>query len=396
MLQTEWDGLSRREQRRFVVMEAADKSRFETETQQSQLDSQEQSDYEAIEDEKVEPERLEEEASKEQSQGLSPKRVRNLDHDFQEEIDPEHPPLKKRRMWDDQHLPEDEPRELPEAIAEEEKIRFSQEPSSASEDEEESSQPGQNDSGIQAQLQNRTSNKDSDSVDGHIERAVSPNSPLRVLGARSVWDTQAILSSPAESVNFSALPPPPPGFTQTQNGSGSSTPQPALSPPLKRGLISTTNSIHEFRDSLTKADLERERSSSPMYRHEPLPPLDPDSEAASESSNGQVGNHEDTDIPLTMEEMPKFFAELNQRGYVDSEIIAALKCTNLRPELAAYVLEEKRAGRPLPNQQGIWSEQDDKDLESADARKLQPLEKKHTWDKPGGMVEREKFLQRMR
>ena len=66
-------------------------------------------------------------------------------------------------------------------------------------------------------------------------------------------------------------------------------------------------------------------------------------------------------------------------GYTEASIKAALMCTSMRPKLADLVLLDEKLGRGLPEVPGVWSEEEDKMLESGNARALRRLEEKHTW-----------------
>ena len=81
-------------------------------------------------------------------------------------------------------------------------------------------------------------------------------------------------------------------------------------------------------------------------------------------------------------------------GYKEASVIAALKCTSMRPDLAELVLLDEKAGKGLPKDvAGIWSEGEDQMLESGNARGLRKLEERHTWKE---CEERMQFLQEWR
>ncbi|KAK3705714.1 hypothetical protein LTR37_013157 [Vermiconidia calcicola] len=85
---------------------------------------------------------------------------------------------------------------------------------------------------------------------------------------------------------------------------------------------------------------------------------------------------------------------VHARNFPEPSVIAALKCTSCRSDLAELVLLDERAGKGLPRDvAGIWSEAEDGVLESGDARGLRGLEAKHTWDE---VMERMKFLEEWR
>lgn len=82
------------------------------------------------------------------------------------------------------------------------------------------------------------------------------------------------------------------------------------------------------------------------------------------------------------------------RGYKESSVIAALKRTSMRPDLAELVLLDEKSGKGLPKDiAGIWSEDEDQIVESGNARGLRKLDEKHTWKE---VEERMLFLQTWR
>lgn len=67
-------------------------------------------------------------------------------------------------------------------------------------------------------------------------------------------------------------------------------------------------------------------------------------------------------------------------GYPLGNLIAALKVTSNDLDLAKFVLKymtRKGKGRIPSNEKGIWTEDDDEDLESTDARRIEKVEAKH-------------------
>lgn len=67
-------------------------------------------------------------------------------------------------------------------------------------------------------------------------------------------------------------------------------------------------------------------------------------------------------------------------GYPLENLIAALKTTSNDLDLAKFVLKymtRKGKGRIPSNEKGIWTEDDDEDLESTDARRIEKVQAKH-------------------
>ncbi|KAI7360041.1 hypothetical protein KC354_g8987 [Hortaea werneckii] len=90
-----------------------------------------------------------------------------------------------------------------------------------------------------------------------------------------------------------------------------------------------------------------------------------------------------TSQPLSTDPEIETFLTTMQVRYAcaDSDAIAALKCTSMRPNLAELVVLEGKAGRGLPDDiPGVWSEEEDRALEGGDARFLRRLEMKQGWD----------------
>ena len=68
------------------------------------------------------------------------------------------------------------------------------------------------------------------------------------------------------------------------------------------------------------------------------------------------------------------------RGFQEASVVAALKCTSMRPDLVELVLLDERLGKGLPKGvAGVWSEEEDKMVESGSAGALRGLEGKHGW-----------------
>ena len=80
-----------------------------------------------------------------------------------------------------------------------------------------------------------------------------------------------------------------------------------------------------------------------------------------------------------------------RRPAPESLVLEALKRTTLSLPLASLVVAKLQSGQSVPeNRKGIWTEDDDRRLESADARALMSLEKKHG---SAAVDERVKFLE---
>jgi len=220
---------------------------------------------------------------------------------------------------------------------------------------------------------------DQDSVSGDDLPSNTPT-PRATRQKISNFDTQAILSSPTQDM-FSRPQDFVPNMAPRQPQRFSSPPE---QPPSD---ASTTQSMEEFRRSLQEEG-EEDPDQTLYSQHPPQPLLISSSPAPSTSSTGE----EDPDPPLTGDEIIDFYTELNEQKWSNEFISKALKRTGLRPVLAEKVLDAWKVGKPLPMERGIWSKEDDEAVEGGDGYQLALLEKKHTLDGWGGIVERLKFL----
>lgn len=197
----------------------------------------------------------------------------------------------------------------------------------------------------------------------------------------SHFDTQAILASPS--------PEKLPRSLDLAQDARDQEKQRSLSPvQLPDSDASITQSIEEFRRSLPEED-----SAQYGYAQYPPQPLHVSSSPAPSVASSTSTGSGDPDPPLSADEINEFYAEQNAEGFSNDFISAALKRTRLRPELTVKVLDAWSRGKPLPNERGIWSKEDDVAVESGDGYELAKLEKKHTLDGWGGVTERLVFLE---
>jgi hypothetical protein len=218
------------------------------------------------------------------------------------------------------------------------------------------------------------------------------------------FDTQAILSSPIPSTfQLSALPRP--GvFSQDENNE---------------------NDVFEGENKENEDDEDDTTLQNPIYHYRPTSPdreqdQDPQSDDSSmlefrdysmnnieeeaahdpdQSSQASISSTNSKFDPyplLEPSEIQAFFAEQRLQNHTNDEIRIALRHTHVRPDLAVEVLEAWGRGEKLPTARGIWSEEDDRDLEATDARELQRLERKHGYEGWGGIDERRRFLDQLR
>lgn len=220
-----------------------------------------------------------------------------------------------------------------------------------------------------------------DEVESEEDFPQNSPTPRATRRQKSNFDTQAILSSPSQDI-LSRLPQQQaPMYSQR---SSSPTRQPESD-------ASTTLSLQEFRRSLNDDD-----DSKSQVTYPPLPPQSELRFSSPASSTVSSASPDDPDPPLEAEEFEDFFQEQHAEGFANDFIVKALKRTRFRPMLTVQVLEAWREGKPLPNERGIWSIEDDDAVESGDGVALAKLERKHTTDGWGGITERLVFLDAQR
>ncbi|KAI4168479.1 MAG: hypothetical protein LQ343_006366 [Gyalolechia ehrenbergii] len=102
-----------------------------------------------------------------------------------------------------------------------------------------------------------------------------------------------------------------------------------------------------------------------------------------------------TPSPNPADQLDDFIDYHISQGYSEDTIHLALKCTNMDPALTMEVLETmRRNGEKVPRgMKGCWTEEDDGDLESVDARRIKRVEEKHG---VGGVEARWMFLEEYR
>ncbi|OAL52528.1 hypothetical protein IQ07DRAFT_642208 [Pyrenochaeta sp. DS3sAY3a] len=227
------------------------------------------------------------------------------------------------------------------------------------------------------------SDSDADSnADSDADSDTSTPRPTRQKASN--FDTQAILSSPIL---------PPLSTAQSRLQDPENHPLSSSPPRHPESDASTTLSLQEFRRSLNGEEVEHQ----PLYPQLPPRPrarvsVSPAPSTYSTTSTSSTTSG-DPDVPLDASELDDFFAEQNDIGFDDDFIFRALKRTRMRPGLAIQVLDAWKEGLPVPNQRGIWSIEDDENVESGDGLALARLERKHTLDGWGGITERMLFLE---
>ncbi|KAL8834258.1 MAG: hypothetical protein Q9170_003845 [Blastenia crenularia] len=99
--------------------------------------------------------------------------------------------------------------------------------------------------------------------------------------------------------------------------------------------------------------------------------------------------------PNPADQLDKFIDYHLSVGYTEDSVQLALKCTNMDPVLTVRVLESMKGnGWEVPRDvKGCWTEDDDGDLESVDARRIKRVEEKHG---KGAVEARWEFLEEYR
>ncbi|KAF2848672.1 hypothetical protein T440DRAFT_454042 [Plenodomus tracheiphilus IPT5] len=219
--------------------------------------------------------------------------------------------------------------------------------------------------------------------DTEDDSPLSSPTPRAPRQRKSVFDTQAILSSPIQDIFAREEPKSTIRTLKAEADQRSSSPLVQL-----RSDASTPPSIQEFRRSLNDED----RTDPPYPQTSLLSSQSRQSPSPAPSSTSSTDSS-DPDPPLTASEFELFFQEQYDEGFGDDYIVAALKRTRMRPGLAMQVLEAWAQGKPLPDARGIWTVEEDEDVEGPDGVALDRLARKHSLDGWGGVTERMVFLE---
>lgn len=160
-------------------------------------------------------------------------------------------------------------------------------------------------------------------------------------------ETQDILNAETQAPDFFL---PPPDDTQGVGGGNSQMQDPDLSIPLPPDFGTAEVEL----TSSTKAPTKRQKGK----------------QKAVESQTMDVER-----------ELESWLDTQQVRGFSEASAIEAMQRSSMRPDLAELVLLAEKGGLGLPSDvPGIWSEREDKVLESGDSGALRRLEAKHGWD----------------
>ena len=107
--------------------------------------------------------------------------------------------------------------------------------------------------------------------------------------------------------------------------------------------------------------IERQSSRKSKRTHSPTPPPD-------------INSQEEA------VQLESWMATMKVRGHDESLIIQALKCTSMSLDLAELVLMHIKGGKGIPDDvPGVWTHEEDEQVEGGNARALRRLEAKHGW-----------------
>lgn len=229
-------------------------------------------------------------------------------------------------------------------------------------------------------------------------------------------DTQAVFKDPTQFIDFD-IPDPDEGWDDDFDNNytviepdpnsqliDSPPPQPSGSPsvvlisetqpdlPNTQALFDTKTQLPDF--SIAEPDggwdaLDTASSPPPLPRQDSSPPRAPDHYPSPPPAppNATPANAASTKPPPPSPSSSQLKSTLDtwiskhlSAGYTVSNIISALKATSNDLELAKFVLRymnRKGRGRIPSNEKGIWTEDDDEDLESPDARRIEKVQGKH-------------------
>ncbi|EGE82813.1 transcription factor Rap1 [Blastomyces dermatitidis ATCC 18188] len=153
--------------------------------------------------------------------------------------------------------------------------------------------------------------------------------------------------------------------------------------------VSTTNSASEerfetapqqFRQETLESHyqtppqlLDREGELNGSQTPQPTPVTDGDARAG----NGPSSSADDQP---SIEHMDEWIASktTGRNAYTQQQVLEALACTTMDPDLADTVLETMAAGKGIPdNVRGVWTQEDDECLEAPDSKGIEAVLQKH-------------------
>ncbi|OKO98294.1 hypothetical protein PENSUB_9392 [Penicillium subrubescens] len=118
-----------------------------------------------------------------------------------------------------------------------------------------------------------------------------------------------------------------------------------------------------------------EKTVDPLFQHLPFFPSS--SEPDTEDDEDDDEDEEDSD-PDDYPDISSWVNAQAARGAEVATVLDALRYTSMEPVLAKKLLKILKAGDPVPeNMRGVWTEEDDRCVESQDARDVERVTTKH-------------------
>ncbi|OJD25920.1 hypothetical protein ACJ73_02708 [Blastomyces percursus] len=153
--------------------------------------------------------------------------------------------------------------------------------------------------------------------------------------------------------------------------------------------VSTTNSALEERFETAPQQFQEETLES-HYQTPPRlldrqhesncsPTLQPTPVTSGDTHAGN-GSSSSADDQPSIERMDEWiaFKTNGRKGYTQQQVLEALACTTMDPDLADTVLEAMAAGKEIPNNvKGVWTKEDDECLEASDSKGIEAVLQKH-------------------
>lgn len=115
----------------------------------------------------------------------------------------------------------------------------------------------------------------------------------------------------------------------------------------------------------------------PLFQHLPFFPSSSEPETEDDEEQEEEDDDDDSD-PEDYPDINSWVQAQVARGADVTTVLDALRYTSMEPSLARKLLRIVMAGNPVPdNMRGVWTEEDDRCLESPDARDVERVTKKH-------------------
>lgn len=121
----------------------------------------------------------------------------------------------------------------------------------------------------------------------------------------------------------------------------------------------------------------REQTVDLLFQQLPFYPSSSEPETV-DSEEGEEDDAEEASDPEENSDISSWVQAQVAKGADISTVLDALRHTSMEPVLAKKLLKILTAGESVPeNMRGVWTEEDDRCLESQDARDVERMTKKH-------------------